>query len=61
VFTGTLAGVQYLKFWTLNPQVPTAADPNSACTRAADCGVDPDDVSGVATHCGPGKDNGSGG
>ena len=58
---GTLTGVQYIRFNILNPQVPTAADPNSACTGPADCGTDPDDDSGVATHCGAGKDNGFGG
>ena len=58
---GTLTGVQYIRFNILNPQVPTAAPPNSACTGAADCGTVPDDDSGVAAHCGAGKDNGFGG
>jgi hypothetical protein len=43
----------------LNPQVPNAT--GAACTGAADCGTDPNDNSGVAAHCGPGKDNGFGG
>jgi hypothetical protein len=59
--TGPLTGITHLKFWMLNPQVPTDPDPNAACTGPADCGTDPDDVSGVAAHCGPGKDNGFGG
>jgi extracellular elastinolytic metalloproteinase len=58
---GSLTGVQYVRFNILNPQVPTAAPPNSACTGPADCGTNPDDDSGVATHCGTGKDNGFGG
>jgi hypothetical protein len=41
--------------------VPTDPNPASACTSAADCGTDPNDDSGVATHCGPGKDNAFGG
>ena len=61
VFTGSQASVQYVKFWMLNPQVPTDPTPGAACTSAADCGTDPDDNSGVAAHCGPGKDNGYGG
>ena len=61
VFSGQLAGIRYVKFWMLNPQVPTAADPTSSCTGAADCGTNPDDNSGVATHCGDGKDNAFGG
>jgi extracellular elastinolytic metalloproteinase len=55
---GDLTGVTHVKFWMLNPQVPTDPNPNAACTGPADCGTDPDDVSGVAAHCGPGKDNG---
>ena len=62
---GSLTGIQYIRFNILNPQVPTdpSFDPNNppACTGPADCGTDPDDDSGVAAHCGPGKDNGYGG
>jgi extracellular elastinolytic metalloproteinase len=62
---GTLDGVQFVRFNILNPQVPTdpSFDPNNppACTGPADCGTDPDDDSGVAAHCGTGKDNGYGG
>ena len=58
---GPLAGIQYLKFWILNPQVPTDPTPGAACTGAANCGTNPDDDSGVAAHCGTGKDNGYGG
>jgi len=61
VFAGAAAGVQYVRFWILNPQVPTDSAPSAACTSAADCGTLPDDDSGVATHCGVGKDNGFGG
>jgi Zn-dependent metalloprotease len=61
VFTGNAAGVRYLRFWMLNPQVPTDPDPDASCTGAADCGTDPDDQTGVAAHCGDGKDNGFGG
>jgi extracellular elastinolytic metalloproteinase len=42
---GALDGVRYLRLWLLSPQVPGAASD------------DPDDDSGVAAHCGPGKDN----
>jgi len=63
--SGSLTGVQYVRFNILNPQVPTdpSFDPNNppACTGPADCGTDPDDDSGVAAHCGAGKDNGYGG
>ncbi len=61
VFTGSQASVRYVKFWMLNPQVPTDPNPAANCTSAADCGTNPDDNSGVAAHCGPGKDNGYGG
>jgi hypothetical protein len=61
VFTGSEAGVQYVRFWILNPQVPTNPTPGAACTNAGNCGTDPDDDSGVAAHCGVGKDNGYGG
>jgi hypothetical protein len=57
--SGNLSGIKYLKFWMLNPQVPNAA--STSCTNATTCGSDPNDVSGVAAHCGPGKDNGFGG
>src|SRR5262249_3415102 len=59
VFVGTLPGIQYVRFWILNPQVPNAT--GSACTGPADCGTAPDDDSGVAAHCGAGKDNAFGG
>ena len=61
VFSGSATGVTYLRFWMLNPQVPTDPEPGTACTGVADCGDDPDDVSGVATHCSPGADQGYGG
>ncbi len=61
VFTGSATGVQYVRFWMLNPQVPSAPAANAACTGAADCGTDPDDDTGVAVHCGTGKDNAFGG
>jgi hypothetical protein len=51
VFTGAANGVQYVKFWMLNPQVPLAG--SAACTDAASCGTDPNDTSGVAAHCTP--------
>jgi extracellular elastinolytic metalloproteinase len=57
--TGSLSGINYVKFTFLNPQVPLAG--KTACTDAASCGTDPADSSGVAAHCGPGKDNGFGG
>ena len=59
--SGSLSGINYVKFTFLNPQVPTDPNPNAACTGPADCGTLPGDSSGVATHCGPGKDNGFGG
>jgi hypothetical protein len=58
---GLLTGVRYVRFNILNPQVPTNPAPGSACTGPADCGTSPDDDSGVAAHCGTGKDNGYGG
>jgi hypothetical protein len=61
VFTGAATGVQYVRFWILNPQVPTDPTPGAACTGPANCGTLPDDDSGVAAHCGTGKDNGYGG
>jgi hypothetical protein len=61
VFSGLRTGVQYVRFWILNPQVPTDPTPGAACTSAANCGILPDDDSGVAAHCGTGKDNGYGG
>src|SRR5262245_24624716 len=61
VFSGNLTGVQYVRFWMLNPQVPQDPDPNAACTGPADCGTDPNDASGVTTHCTPGADQGFGG
>jgi extracellular elastinolytic metalloproteinase len=61
VFTGSQSGIQYVRFWMLNPQVPSDPSPNAACTGPADCGTAPDDDSGVAVHCGVGKDNGFGG
>jgi hypothetical protein len=60
VFTGAVAGVQYIRFWILNPQVPNNPASGS-CAGPASCGTDPDDDSGVALHCGTGKDNGFGG
>jgi extracellular elastinolytic metalloproteinase len=59
VFAGSLPGIQYVRFWILNPQVPAAGA--TACTGAADCGTAPEDDSGVAAHCGVGKDNAFGG
>jgi hypothetical protein len=56
---GPLSGINYVRFTMLNPQVPNAA--SGACTDASTCGDDPNDGSGVAAHCGPGKDNGFGG
>jgi hypothetical protein len=61
VFSGLRTGVQYVRFWILNPQVPTDPTPGAACTTAANCGTLPDDDSGVAAHCGTGRDNGYGG
>jgi extracellular elastinolytic metalloproteinase len=61
VFSGSAAGVRYVRFWMLNPQVPQDPDPNAACTGPADCGTDPDDASGVTTHCTSGADQGFGG
>jgi len=58
---GNLAGIKFIRLTMLNPQVPTDPNPASACTNATDCGSDPNDDSGVATHCGPGKDNAFGG
>jgi hypothetical protein len=49
VFSGTSAGVRFVKFWMLNPQVPIGAD----CTGPADCGADPDSNPGVALRCTP--------
>jgi len=60
VFAGSLPAVQYVRFWILNPQVPSAPGA-TACTGPADCGTAPDDDGGVAAHCGVGKDNGFGG
>jgi extracellular elastinolytic metalloproteinase len=60
VFTGSATGVQYVRFWILNPQVPSAPGATS-CTGPTTCGTDPDDDSGVALHCGTGKDNAFGG
>jgi extracellular elastinolytic metalloproteinase len=60
VFTGAVPGVQYIRFWILNPQVPNNPASGS-CAGPASCGTDPDDDSGVALHCGTGKDNGFGG
>lgn len=57
--SGPLSGIQYVRFTFLNPQVPLAGF--GACTDATSCGSDPNDSSGVAAHCGPGKDNGFGG
>jgi len=56
VFTGTANNVQYVKFWMLNPQVPTAPTVGGVlptCTGPADCGTDPDSNPGVALHCTP--------
>jgi hypothetical protein len=61
VFTGSLTGIQYVRLWMLNPQVPSDPSPTAACTGPADCGTLPDDDTGVAVHCGAGKDNGFGG
>ena len=57
VFTGSAPGVQYIRFWILNPQVPNNPASGS-CAGPSSCGTDPDDDSGVALHCGTGKDNG---
>ena len=57
--SGSLSGINYVRFTFLNPQVPLAGF--GACTDATSCGSDPSDSSGVAAHCGPGKDNGFGG
>ncbi|HET7128993.1 MAG TPA: M36 family metallopeptidase [Gaiellaceae bacterium] len=57
--SGPLAGINYVRFTFLNPQVPNAT--HGSCDDAASCGDDPNDSSGVAAHCGPGKDNGFGG
>ena len=57
--SGTQTGIQYVRFTFLNPQVPLGGF--GACTDATSCGADPNDSSGVAAHCGPGKDNGFGG
>jgi extracellular elastinolytic metalloproteinase len=59
VFTGSLPGIQYVRFWILNPQVPVAG--GGACTGPADCGTAPDDDSNVAAQCGAGKPNAFGG
>ena len=56
---GSLTGVKFIRFTMLNPQVPNAA--SASCDNAATCGADPTDNTGVAAHCGPGKDNGFGG
>jgi extracellular elastinolytic metalloproteinase len=56
---GPLSGINFVKLSILNPQVPNAT--SASCDDAATCGADPDDASGVAAHCGPGKDNGFGG
>ncbi|MFL5413705.1 MAG: M36 family metallopeptidase, partial [Myxococcales bacterium] len=61
VFLGSLPGVQFVRFWMLNPQVPSDPNPNAACTGPLDCGTAPDDDTGVAVHCGTGKDNAFGG
>jgi hypothetical protein len=56
VFTGTSANVRFVKFWMLNPQVPTAPTVGGVlptCTGPADCGTDPDNNPGVALHCTP--------
>jgi extracellular elastinolytic metalloproteinase len=57
--SGSLSGIRYIRFTMLNPQVPLGGF--GACTNATSCGADPNDSSGVAAHCGPGKDNGFGG
>lgn len=57
--SGPLSDINYVRFTFLNPQVPLAGF--TACTSATSCGTDPTDSSGVAAHCGPGKDNGFGG
>jgi hypothetical protein len=57
--SGSLTGIKFVKFTFLNPQVPNAS--STACTGPDTCGTDPNDSSGVAAHCGPGKDNGFGG
>jgi hypothetical protein len=57
--SGPLSGINYVRFTFLNPQVPNAT--SASCDGAASCGTDPNDSSGVAAHCGPGKDNGFGG
>jgi extracellular elastinolytic metalloproteinase len=59
VFTGSIPGIQYVRFWMLNPQVPVAG--GAACTGPADCGTVPDDDSNVAAQCGAGKPNAFGG
>jgi extracellular elastinolytic metalloproteinase len=56
---GNLTGIKFIRLTMLNPQVPNAT--GAACTGPADCGTDPNDDSGVAAHCGPGKDNAFGG
>ena len=56
---GNLTGIKFVKLTMLNPQVPNAT--SGSCNDAATCGSDPNDDSGVAAHCGPGKDNGFGG
>jgi len=56
VFTGTSANVKFVRFWMLNPQVPTAPTVGGVlptCTGPADCGTDPDNNPGVALHCTP--------
>ena len=56
VFTGSQSNVLYVKFWMLNPQVPTAPTVGGVlptCTGPADCGTDPDSNPGVALHCTP--------
>jgi hypothetical protein len=57
--SGPVSGINYLKFTFLNPQVPNAT--SASCDGPSSCGTDPNDSSGVAAHCGPGKDNGFGG
>jgi len=49
--SGPLTGIRFVKFWMLNPQVPSAGQ--TACTGPATCGTDPNDASGVAAHCTP--------
>jgi extracellular elastinolytic metalloproteinase len=54
--SGPLTGIRFVKFWMLNPQVPTAPTVNGvlpACTGPADCGTDPNSNPGVALHCTP--------